>query len=120
MLQCAPLSMCGVSLRMQRDHVTACDYVYVSVRLVPRSAVLIRSSVGEMSCSHRLNVDKEFRLVLSGSGPRFMDKEISTGTLAVRRVVYMFHDREFADVFASTPVAAKKQNHASSASFSVR
>ena len=63
-----------------------------------RSAVLIRSSVGDMSYSHRLNVDKEFRLVLSGSCQRFTGKEISTGTLAVRRVGNMFHDREFADV----------------------
>ena len=51
-----------------------------------RSAALIRSSVGDLSCSHRLNVDKEFKLVLSGSGPGFMSKDISTGTLPVRRV----------------------------------
>ena len=40
----------------------------------------------------------EFRLVLSGSGPRFTGNGISTGTLAVRRVGNMFCDREFADV----------------------
>ena len=84
-----------------------------------RSAVLIRSSVGEMSCLHRLSVDKEFRLVLSGSGPCFIGKEISTGTLAVRRVGNMFHDG-VRGCFASTPVAARKQNHLISESFSVR
>ena len=63
-----------------------------------RSAVLIRSSVGALSSSHRLSVDKEFRLVLSGSNPRFMEKEISTGTLAIRRCGNMFYDREFLDV----------------------
>ena len=63
-----------------------------------RSAVLIQSSVGDLSCSLRVNVDKEFRLMLSGSGPRFKSKEISTGALAVRRVGKMFHEREFADV----------------------
>ena len=63
-----------------------------------RSAAFIRSSVGDLSCSHRLNVDKEFRLVLSGSGPRFMSKDSSTGTLPVRRVGNMYYDREFGDV----------------------
>ena len=80
---------------MQWDQTAAhCD-VYLSRRFVPRQTLgrppeaicgLIRSSVGDLSCSHRLNVDKEFRLVLSGSGPRFMSKDISTGTLPVRRV----------------------------------
>ena len=63
-----------------------------------RSASLIRSSVGDPSCSHRLNVDKEFRLMLSGSSPRFISKEISTGAFAFRRVGHLFYDREFADV----------------------
>ena len=40
----------------------------------------------------------DFRLMLSGSGPRFISKEIGTGALAVRRVGNMFYDKEFADV----------------------
>ena len=63
-----------------------------------RSADLIRDSVGDLPCSHRLQVDREFRLVLSGSGPRFMSKDVSSGTLSVRRVGNMLYDREFADV----------------------
>ena len=46
-----------------------------------RFAALVRSSVGDLSCSHLLYVHKEFRLVLSGSGPCFMSKDIGTGTL---------------------------------------
>ena len=63
-----------------------------------RSAALIRSSVGALSCTHRLHVDEEFRLLLSGSGPCFIGKEARTGTLPVRRVRKMYQEREFADV----------------------
>ena len=63
-----------------------------------RSAALIRSSVGALSCTHRLHVDDEFRLLLSGSGPCFIGKEARTGTLPVRRVGNMYYDREFAEI----------------------
>ena len=63
-----------------------------------RSAALIPSSVGALSSTHRLHVDDEFRLLLSGSGPCFTVKEARTGTLPVRRVGNVYYDREFADI----------------------
>ena len=51
-----------------------------------------------LSCTHRLHVDDEFRLLLSGSGPCFIGKDARTGTLPVRRVGNMYYDREFADI----------------------
>ena len=63
-----------------------------------RSVDLIRSSVGTLSRTRRLNVDKDFRLMLSGSGPCFSGKAVRSGALAVRRVGDIFYDRDVADV----------------------
>ena len=63
-----------------------------------RSAQLIRSSVGPSSCTRRLNVDDEFRLLLSGSGPCFISKSVRCGALPVRRVGKMYYDKDFVDV----------------------
>ena len=78
-----------------------------------RSAALIRSSVGALSCTHRLHVDDEFSLLLSGSGPCLKEKEARTGTLPVRRVGNM-HCR------TSIPVAVREQAHDISEPFPVR
>ena len=63
-----------------------------------RSAQLIRSSVGPLSCTRRLNIDDEFRLLLSGSGPCFISKPVRCGALPVRRVGEMYYDKDFVDV----------------------
>ena len=63
-----------------------------------RSAELIRCSVGPVSCTSRLRVDREYRVLLTASGPRFVCKDISVGAVAARRVGNVFYDRGFADV----------------------
>ena len=74
-LACVPLSQRGAPRHMQRDQTAArndfffffqCD-LCCGRRLADylrRSADLIWSSVGDLSCPHRLNVDKEFRFEL--------------------------------------------------------
>ena len=62
-----------------------------------RSAELIRCSVGPLSCTRRLRVGREYRVLLMASGPRFVCKDIGSG--AVAEVGNVFHDRGFADVF---------------------
>ena len=64
-----------------------------------RSAELIRCSVGPLSCTRLLRVDREYRVLLTASGPRFVCKDIGSGAVAARRVGNVFHDRGFADIF---------------------
>ena len=64
-----------------------------------RSAEPITCSVGPLSCTCRLRVDREYRVLLIASGPRFVRKDIGTGAVAARRVGNVFCDRGFADVF---------------------
>ena len=64
-----------------------------------RSAELTRCSVGPQSCTRRLRVDREYRVPLTASGPRFVRKDIGSCAVAARRVGNVFHDRGFADVF---------------------
>ena len=42
-----------------------------------RSAELFRCSVGRLSCTRRLGVDGEYRVLLTASSPRFLCKDIS-------------------------------------------
>ena len=64
-----------------------------------RSAELIRCSVGVLSCTRRLRVDGEYRVLLTAVGLRFVCKDIGSDAVAAHRVWNVFHDRSFADVF---------------------
>ena len=64
-----------------------------------RSAELIRCSVGPLSCTSRLRVDREYRVLLTASGRRFVCKDIGSGAVAASRVGNVFHNRGFAGVF---------------------
>ena len=46
-----------------------------------RSAELIRSSVGPLSCTRRLRVDRENVLLLTGSGPSSVNTDVKSGAL---------------------------------------
>ncbi len=98
-LACASSSLCRAPLQQLRAimSVYQCDLYRRQANYLRRSAALLPSSVGALSCTHRLHVD-EFRLLLSGSDPCVTGKEARTETLPVRRVGNMYHDREFADI----------------------
>ena len=64
-----------------------------------RFAELIRCSVGPLSCTRRLYVDREYRFLLTASGQRFVGKDINSGVATVRGVGNVVYDRSFADVF---------------------
>ena len=64
--------------------------------ILARSAKLIRCSVGPLSCTRRLRVDREYRVLLTASGPMFVCKDIGSGAVAARRVGNVFYDRGFA------------------------
>ena len=55
-----------------------------------RSAQLIRCSVGPLSCTRRLRVDGECRVLLTAFGPKFVCKDIGSGAVAARRVGNVF------------------------------
>ena len=57
------------------------------------------SSVAPLSCTRRLRVDREYRVLLAASGPNFVCKDIDSGAVASRRVGNIFYDRGSADVF---------------------
>ena len=55
----------------------------------------MREPVGRLPRTSRLNVDKEFRLLLSRTGPCFMSTSIRAGSLRVRRMDNIFYERGF-------------------------
>ena len=76
-----------------------------------RSAELIRCSVWPLSCSRRLRDDRDYRVPLMASGPRFVCKDIGSGAVPARRVGSVFHDRGFADVFLRHLVQTEGRTH---------
>ena len=60
------------------------------VDYLDRSAEVIRCSVGPLSCTRRLRVDREYRVLLTAFGPKFVCKDIGSGAVAARRVGNVF------------------------------
>ena len=58
---------------------------------------LAQFAIGPLSCTRRLRVDGEYRVLLTASGPGCKDIAV-----AARRVGNVFYDPGFADVFSDT------------------
>ena len=73
--------------------------VVEALRTTWRDRPSLSDSVGLLSCTRRLRVDGEYRVLLTASGPRFVCKDIGSCAVAARRIGNVFCDRGFADVF---------------------
>ena len=58
-----------------------------------RSAELIGCSVGPLSRTRQLRVDREYRVLPTAAGLRFVWKDIGSGAADARRVGNFFYDR---------------------------
>ena len=76
--------------------------------------------IGRLSCARRLRVDREYRVLLTASGPRFVCKDIGSGAVAARRVGNVFYNRGFADVFLRHPMQTARSHAQDDEPFAVR